>query len=43
MNPDDPGPWVQNDADAVIAAVEQALVLTGGRPHDPASVKPPPP
>jgi hypothetical protein len=30
MNPADPGPWVDNDRDALLAAVEEALVLTGG-------------
>lgn len=32
MNPADPGPWVDNDRDALLAAVEEALVLSGGAP-----------
>jgi len=32
MNPPDPEPWVQNDRDAVIAAIAEALAITGGQP-----------
>jgi hypothetical protein len=32
MNPPDPKPWVENDRDAVIAAIAEALAITGGQP-----------
>jgi len=32
MNPPDPDRWVQNDRDAVIAAIAEALAITGGKP-----------
>lgn len=32
MNPHDIGLWVENDADAALAAIEKALEITGGKP-----------
>lgn len=32
MNPPDPEPWVENDRDAVIAAIAEAFAITGGKP-----------
>lgn len=40
MNPHDADRWVNNDRDAVLAAVEEALAVTGGVPYDPADCHP---
>lgn len=40
MNPKDPAAWVENDVDAILAAIEAALDITAGRPYDPAACKP---
>ncbi len=39
-NPHDAEEWVDNDRDAVLAALEQALEITGGRPFDPQDCHP---
>ncbi len=41
FNPKDPEAWVDNDADALLAAVEKALEITGGKPYDPKDLAPP--
>jgi carboxypeptidase T len=43
MNPHDLEAWVENDADAALAAIARALEITGGRPYDPRECQPPGP
>ncbi|MFO8057540.1 MAG: M14 family metallopeptidase [bacterium] len=42
MNPYDAQNWVENDADAVLAAIEKALSITGGKSYSPSECKPEP-
>ncbi len=42
MNPYDADNWIENDADAALAAIESALITTKGKPYPPSECKPEP-